>query len=360
LKYAIALRRYLGDNVYLCLAYVKNPLDILYGFGEEYFSKTTRLNPETIDEDMCRIIKENRPQIIHSHNAPDYLTLKAIDVAGEIPVVHDLHEVLSIHNSGFSAHDDEEKSERYLKEEKRACQESDGRIYATDGIRRYIQQRYNVNAQNDIVFYNYASESMMPRHFKKKTSDKDGEMHIVYIGCVTSLVNGSHYDLREIFKRIADRKIHIHIYPTSNEITKSNGAYRKLAECNRYIHCHATLDYRELLSEITQYDFGWAGFNGVKNRKHLQIALPNKVLEYVSSGLPVIAFPHMTIQRFIERYGIGLIINDIDELPETLRSANIQQLKENAMRYRSRLTVESRITKLVDLYRRLIEMRECD
>jgi len=142
--------------------------------------------------------------------------------------------------------------------------------------------------------------------------------------------------------------------PTSNRITKSNKTYKKLAEGNRFIHCHHTLNHKRLLYEITQYDLGWAGLNNAKNREHLDIALPNKILEYVSGGLPVIAFPHRTIQRFIEKYGIGLIIKDVDELPETLRNVNIPELKEHVMRLRHELTVESKIPKLVDFYDRII------
>jgi len=53
-----------------------------------------------------------------------------------------------------------------------------------------------------------------------------------------------------------------------------------------------------LLDEITQYDFGWAGFNvNRKNREHLDVALPNKVFEYVGCGLPVLAFPHKDIRN---------------------------------------------------------------
>lgn len=355
LKYAVGLRRYLGNNMSLCFGHFGHSLSRLYGFGEEYFDQTIRVNPEKISDDVRRIINKYKPHVIHSHNAPNILTLTAVDVAEEIPVIHDVHEVLSIHNSGFFRGDDEVKLARYREEERRACEESDGRIYATDGIKRYVQQRYNVDAQNDIVFYNYASKSVMPQHFKKKLSNKDKETHIVYIGCVTSVVKGSHYDLREIFRRIADHKIHIHIYPTSDHITKSNRTYRKLAEHNGFIHCHDTLDCKNLLYEITQYDFGWAGFNSAKNGKHLDIALPNKVLEYVSSGLPVIAFPHKTIQHFIGKYGIGLVIKDIDELPETLRNVNISELEGHVMRSRHKLTVEGKIPKLVDFYNKMME-----
>lgn len=355
LKYAIGLRHCLGNNVSLCFGHFGHSLSRLYGFGEEYFDQIIQLDPEKISDDIRRIISKYKPHIIHSHNAPNILTLTAIDVAEDIPVIHDVHEVLSVHNSGFFRDDDEQKLVRYREEERRACEESDGRIYATDGIKRYIQQRYNVDAQNDIAFYNYALKSVMPQHFKKKISNKNKDLHIVYIGCVTSVVNGSHYDLREIFRRIAEHKIHMHIYPTSNHITKSNETYRKLAERNRFIHCHDTLDYKNLLYEITQYDFGWVGFNSAKNGNHLDLALPNKVLEYVSSGLPVIAFPHKTIQHFIEKYGIGLIIKDVDELPETLRNVNISELEGHVMRSRHKLTVESKISKLVDFYNKMIE-----
>ena len=74
---------------------------------------------------------------------------------------------------------------------------------------------------------------------------------------------------------------------------------------------------------MTQYDFGWAGFNGAKNAEHLDLALQNKVFDYLSSGLPTIAFRHRTIQRFVEKHGIGLIVKDIEELPELLRNVDI-------------------------------------
>ncbi len=355
LKYAVALRHYLPNDISLCFGHFGYSLSKLYGFGEEYFDRTIRLDPEKISDDVRRIINKYKPNIIHSHNAPDTLTLAAIDVAEETPVIHDVHEVLPIHNSGFFGDDDEVRLAKYREEERRACEESDGRIYATDGIKGYIQQRYDVDAQNDIVFYNYTSKAGIPKHLKKKLSNKDKELHIVYIGCVTSVVKGSHYDLREIFRRVADHRIHVHIYPTSNYITRSNDAYRELAECNRFIHYHDTLGYKNLLHEITQYDFGWAGFNGAKNGKHLDIAFPNKVLEYVSSGLPVIAFQHKTIQRFIEKNGIGLIIKDIDELHEALGNADISKLEEQVRRLRHTLSVESRISKLVDLYNRVMK-----
>jgi len=351
LKYAIALKRALKNDVGIYFGHLGHTLTELYGFGEEYFDQVTSLSPERLSESIRRVIEKYEPQVIHSHNAPDTLTVAALDVAEEIPIIHDIHELLSVHNSGFFSDDDEERLVKYRREERKACEESDGRIYATEGIGRYVHQQYDVGGQPDIVFHNYASESVMPHRFKEKISTE--ETHIVYVGCITNVVEGSHYDLREIFKAIADYNLHIHFYPSSNYITRSNSAYRRLAGSNRFIHCHDHLGYRELLYEMTQYDFGWAGFNGAKNAKHLDLALQNKVPDYLSSGLPVIAFRHRTIQRFIEKHGIGLIVKDIDELPELLRNVDIPKLRDRAMKTRRKLTFESNIPKLLDFYDRI-------
>lgn len=354
LKYAKALRLYLGKRVSLCFGYTGYSLDRLYGYGDEYFERLVKLDPGEIDHSIRGLIDDFDPLLIHSHNAPNTLTLSAIDIAEDIPVIHDVHEVLSVHNSGFDADDDEETLSKYREEERRANEESDGRIYATKGIGKYIQQHYDVDAENGLVFYNYVSESVMPRRFREKLSKRDGEIHIVYIGCVTSVIEGSHYDLREIFMNIATHGIHIHVYPTSNLITMSNQTYQRLAESSQFIHYHDHMSRKSLLKEITQYDYGWAGFNGAENKRHLDIALPNKVIEYLGSGLPVLAFPHKTIQRFIEKQGVGLVFDDIEELEELLRSEDLPGIRENVLSSRHRFAIESQIPRVVDFYEQMM------
>ena len=350
LKYAAALKQGLGNRISLFFGYLGYPLSKLYGFGDDLFDRVQLLDQEKVHEDLRRIVGKFKPHIIHSHNAPDSLTLAALDIAENVPVIHDVHEVLSIHDSGFFMGDNEEKMVKYQENEKKACEKSDGRIYSTDGIKEYIQRKYDVDAQKDTVFYNYPLESAMPRFFKRKLSHDDNETHIVYIGCITSVVKGSHYDLRETFLNIAGQGVHIHVYPTINDITQSNETYKKLAQSSRFIHFHKTLSHSRLLHEITKYDFGWAGLNNVKNKTHLGLALPNKVLEYVSSGLPVLAFPHNTIQHFVEKFGIGSIIRNLDELPEVIKEVGITGIRNQVKKVRHELTIESKIHNLVGFY----------
>lgn len=340
----------MGDKVSLCFGYTGYPLDTLYGHGDEYFDQTVKLNGE-VDRGIRDIIKDFNPTLIHSHNAPDTLTLSAINVSKDIPVIHDVHEALSLHRSGFKSGDDDETYTRYCEEERLANEMSNGRIYSTDGICEYIQRRYDFDTENDLTFYDYPSASMMPHHFRDKISERDGEIHIVYVGCVTSVVE-SHYDLRNIFEDLSSHKMHIHIYPTTNLVTQSNDSYKKLADSNDFIHFHDTMNQKKLLEEMTQYDFGWIGLNRANNRQHLDIALPNKVMEYVSCGLPVLAFPHRTIQMFIENNGVGLVANNVGEL-KNLISGDLTEIKDNVLDLRQKLGIEYQISKVVNFYKQI-------
>ena len=354
LKYAKALKHYLGKRVSLCLGYTGYSLNRIYGYGDEYFDRMVHLNPKDVHNDILDIIDDFKPMLVHSHNAPNTLTLSAIRVCENIPVIHDVHEVLSVHKSGFFGDDDETTMTKYCDEERMANEQSDKRIYATEGIKDYIKNHYSVDAGDDLIFHNYVSESIMPTDFKEKLSNRDGETHIVYIGCVTSVVEDSHYDLREIFKDIADNQIHIHIYPTKNIITQSSHSYKKLDDASEFIHLHNNLSRRNLLQEITQYDFGWAGLNRAANNKHLEIVLPNKVTEYIASGLPVLAFPHKTIKMFIKKNDVGLTFSNIDDLKSLLEKPEVSKMRENTLLVRHHLTIEKQIPKLVNFYERII------
>jgi glycosyltransferase involved in cell wall biosynthesis len=355
LKYAKALKHVLGSKVTISLAHTGHDLSALYGYGEEYFDNISRKKSESLNSFVSKAINETYPDLVHSHNAPDHLTIAANRVSENIPVIHDTHEVLSVHHSGYFSRDDKKSLSRYAWEEKAANERSDARIYATDGICRYIQHRYEVNTDRDLVFLNYVSRDYLPKSFKKKLSDRDGQTHIAYVGSITSLLKQSHYYLLDIFGEIASHKLHIHIHPAPNLITHSSRPYKELGAKNEFIHYHKHMDRKKLIQQLTQYDYGWAGLNTARNRKHLEIALPNKVIEYVACGLPVLAFPHKTIKNFIERNRVGLVGKDVQDVARLLASADSSELRSNVERCRPTLIIEEKIRALVRFYQQLIE-----
>ncbi|NIN65372.1 MAG: hypothetical protein GTO63_11870, partial [Anaerolineae bacterium] len=75
----------------------------------------------------------------------------------------------------------------------------------------YIEGEYETNHKPVLVFPNLMSKTMMPKCFPVKLSSLDGQVHIAYVGTVTS-VKGSHYNLMETFRKIARKGLHVHIY----------------------------------------------------------------------------------------------------------------------------------------------------
>jgi len=354
LKYAKGLKWAFKGKIHIIFGYLYYTLSELYGHGNEVFDKLVRLNQNNVRGDIEKLVDTTNPSIIHSHNAPDALTVAAVEaVEREVPVIHDSHEALSLRKTGYYASDDEKKVlEEYPSQEKLANEKSDGRIYVTEGIRDYIQQRYSVDPSKDIVFYSYVCESLVPSRLRKRLSEKDGQIHIVYIGTVTSLIEDSHYDLREIFREIAAHNIHLHMY-VSIWGTRDK-AYQRMAEDNEFIHYHGHLDQRTLLDRITQYDYGWAGFNtNDKNISHLDVVLPNKAFEYVACGLPILAFPHKTLKRFIERNMVGLVFDDIDEMASKLKEDEMESITNRVLDSRHKFTVEANIGKVIQHYERI-------
>jgi len=355
LKYARALKRASRGKIRIIFGHLYHTLNYLYGHGDEVFDKLKRIKTDDLDGGIKRLAEKHRPQIIHSHNAPDFLTVAAIEaVGGVIPIIHDCHEALSMRRTKYYATEDDSKIlVEYPRQEKVANEGSDGRVYVSEGMKKYIQRRYNVNPERDMVFINYVSESVVPRRFKEKLSANDDETHIVYVGTVTSRIEGDHYDLREIFKSIADHRLHVHIYVSRFGL--EDKAYQELADRNRFIHHHGHLDQRTLLHEMTQYDYGWAGFNVTKkNERHMEVALPNKVIEYIACGLPVLAFPHKTIKEFVEEYKVGLIFNDLDEMVnQTGNREHVKRIRKNVLDSQHEFTMKQNIGKVIDFYQDL-------
>lgn len=339
LKLAYGLKWLLGKEVSLVFGHQGKTLTEFYGYGDEFFDEFVLLSKDNPEKSIFELVNSYKPDIIHSHNAPDFLTLAALNSVKDTPIIHDTHDALTMRNTPYSLNDDEERVSQYAVEEKIANEESHGRIYITKGVQDYLRDQYSVDPGSEIIFNNYVPKDCIPQKLETKLSSVDGETHIAYAGTISSHIEGHHYDLRGIFREIADHQFHIHIYAS-----REDEAYERLARESEYIHYHGHLDQRELMKDLTRYDYGWAGFNDAKNKVHLDVCLPNKTFEYISCGLPVLSYPHKTLTEFIEGNNVGFILNNIGELEES------ESICENVLKNRYSFTVENNIERLSDYY----------
>ena len=337
LKYAVGLRA-TGRDLELGFACQGATLTGWYGAGDDLFDRWWHLDPEPADG-LRRVVEEFEPDVIHSHNLPDGLTVAALDVC-DVPVVHDSHDMQSLrrtpYEDGFPEPDDP------LELERRAVEGCAGLVAVSAEMLAEIEARYTV-AGRRLVFANYAAARDLPALLPPPRRDRPDSYRIVYQGTLST--NCGHYDLRAIFTAIVAQGASLDIYPS-----RPSPAYQELAAATPGMRCHEPLEPAKLLQELAGYDLGWAGFNDSLNAAHLDTVLPNKLFEYLGCGLPVLTLRHRALEDFVSEHQVGVILASVDELAGCLAGVDLPAVRSRVASIRSRFTVEANIDRLLDLY----------
>ena len=337
LKYAIGLRAARPD-IRLEFACQGATLSGWYGAGDELFDRWWPLGADLRDG-LRRVLDDVQPDVIHSHNLPDELTVAALELT-DVPVIHDSHDMQSLrqtpYEDGFPELDDP------LVLERRAVEESAGLITVSQEMLDEVRARYEVPARS-LVFANYAPARDLPTLLPPAGRVRSGPCRVVYQGTLST--NGGHYDLRHLFAALVGQGIELDIYPS-----RPSPDYVALADATPGMRCHDSLEPAKLLQELAGYDFGWAGFNHSLNGAHLDTVLPNKLFEYLGCGLPVLTLRHRALDRFVTEHDVGLVLDSVDDLATRLADVDVPALRARVGDIRSRFTIEANIGQVLALY----------
>jgi len=342
LKYAVGLRS-AGDSVYLGFAYQGQTLHQWYGTGDELFDEWSPIGSD-VAGDLRGVIERFRPDVIHSHNLPDRLTVLAMELTGgAVPIVHDAHDLQCLRQTPYEDGFPEPADPLAL--ERRAVEGCDGLVVVSEEMRDELGARYRLPISR--CFPNYALARDLPRTLPDAARRGDGPPRVVYQGTLST--NGGHYDLRELFEAIVAGGVRLDIYPS-----RRVAEYELLAERWPGMRCLEKVDPRRLLQILPEYDFGWAGFNASLNAAHLDTALPNKLFEYLGCGLPVLTMGHRAMVRLIGERGLGIDVEAVDDLAATLRDVDVRGLRQRVAEARFDFTVEANIAPILDLYKTVV------
>lgn len=265
---------------------------------------------EEINE-MINFINNSDYDILYSSNEPDYLTV--LFTATNKPIVHDTHDMMSL-RSDISP---EQQVLEYI-----ANVKSTGNIYVNSLIKNIAINKFNLTNKPILSLHSYVEEEFLPVKYYEKLSKKDGEFHCVFEGGLHG-TPGHHRYLEPIFLKLAKQGVHVHLHcPADNNYIQS------LLKKSIYIHYEGVTSPNDLITEMTKYDFGLAIFNLTdRNKTFLDTAFPNKIWDYLASGLPILFADLLSFKQFAQETGVGRVLNLNDDIKKQVE--NVCKIKIN-------------------------------
>ncbi|MDD3050185.1 MAG: glycosyltransferase [Candidatus Cloacimonetes bacterium] len=327
-KYALALKEK-GHNV--TLGYFVQKLSEHYtGLSDNVYKQSIKINN---NNELWKL--SGQFDLIHSHNEPDLYTVAAM--AGNCPVVHDTHDLISLR-------DPQKKELRYY--EGIANRAAHGRIYSTPYQRDEARMLYGVEGDS-LIFYNYASQSHLPKYYLQKLSEKDGKIHIVYEGGVKA-DGGKHRDFTKQFLELSERGFKVHIYPAV-----FNAKLFELFKDYPNIEYNHPISPEDLITVMSQYDYGIIPWNiNSANERFLASTIANKLFEYLAAGLPVATADLKSYQDFFRENPVGLTFENIEDFVNKI--PQLFEIKNRLVKEKPVFTYEKEIDTLIEYYRKVI------
>jgi len=187
------------------------------------------------------------------------------------------------------------------------------------------------------LFREFLDKSLDVKYISEnKLSAKDGKIHLAYAGVIHIYNDFVHEKTINIFKRIVDQKIHLHVFG------KSNPDIIELNKNNEYFHYEGSVHHSQLIKKLSIYDYG-LDLHGRKDYKYKsdniwdQTSFSNKLYDYILSKIPIIYSTNLkAVDEFIKKWKIGIGIpytkTDDINIPDT-KSEEYHKIIKNMEKY---------------------------
>ncbi len=274
---------------------------------------------------MWKYISIEQPDFIHTHDFHSLIIGKELSLrlkkeGQDVKWVHDFHEYVK----GLDGLDDEIK-ELSLTEEKESILHADYLTTVSPTLSTALRNDYDLKKE-PTVLYNAPNRSNLNLDYdltirKKLNLPTDIELG-VYIGGIS--------EFRGLHTLIGAMPLvpHLHIAL----VTETKGKYMdSLIESAKELGCYDRLhilpyvDSTEITSFIRDATFG---IHPMTRYGNAEVALPNKLFDYIHAKIPVIVSNCTTMEQFVNKWKIGLVFEaeNVNELGNTIKKL----LKERA------------------------------
>jgi hypothetical protein len=215
--------------------------------------------------------------------------------------------------------------------------------------------------KNQISFLPYCSEEFILPFNKDKLSNKDNEIHVVYVGFFFNDPESSQ-GFVNIFKDLLSQKIHVHLYTQATHLPKkeekdyNKNLFGPLLN-NSYFHVHNPLNPKEIISEISKYDYGiWPipeiSLEGTK------FFTGNKISTHLEAGTPLIYDSQLEfVDNLMKKYSLNFSFNKTNatNLKEKISKKNYPDLEKNVENMRNDFLMEKNFPRLEQFIQKIIQ-----
>ena len=305
-----------------------NDIDVV--FSQESFShpdfmfRAQRLIMwDSVERLMVQLKQIRDIDLIHVHNEPTWLATVCKMVRPEIPVVLDCHDLDTIRGETGA-----------MEEEKDAFGRVDALIFPSQTYQTLSEKHFRFKQPSEVIYSMVNDELFSPPN----QSRVNGIMYQGGIGLTTETSDDFAYrDFTEVANVLKDAGIAFHMYYGGNS--------NIVAEHYGNLGClmHPKVHYTTLLQEQTRYDWGLIGTAG----RHHQwdASMPNKLFEYILSGLPILCLNAKEPGEWVEKHGLGVCISDPAEIPGVYDQH--KKIRKRMVKYQEKWSMGQQVGKIV-------------
>ncbi|MFQ5687002.1 MAG: glycosyltransferase [Candidatus Scalindua sp.] len=282
--------------------------------------------------------------VFHVHNEPSWFVTLIKEIC-DVPVVLDIHDSFlarvtpeqqeEVQNSGKTL-------VRITAEERNNFQLADALVFPSSSFADLVASEFGLQ-QPSIILPSY-----MPRRmYRYNIQDWLGGLVYegkVQVNCDSRVNWGFRYcNYEKLAHKCNDIGMDFHIYGGRND-------KEFMSIYNNTAFVHEPYVFDQLIKNIARHDWGLVG--NIMPTSEWNIAMPNKLFEYIAAGVPIVSINADTCSKYIEKHGIGIKVESMEEL--ATRWSEHRETRKNLLKTRVKFSMEENIDELINLYAKVV------